>query len=526
MAEGTGPQRCGVKRPPGSPAPGAFFGTNDLTGLITAFFDTISQVSGGTADPAGAGLPVCPNAGCESGTHRFPVDPGILAFNLLAVSSAEGIDVELRSPEPGSKPLAISASDRTGEGKLGSASVRWTWVSSEAVLVDVSLPEEAGPWNGNWSVTFIDRSGSSPGAVGDAHIYVFGDLEPYIEVSTFRAGQDNRLVVGVRHRQATPVDESLFKDVAIEASIVNPSDGTRERVDLGKPRPDGKRAGNWRAPAPDFPATVNVSVTARVTTASGQALTPITRTIAVDVLPPSSYPSIKPGSIEFPMVTGTEPSEALVTVRGGRSSGGCVWLQENKVAQAPDDAGAVAVTPRPAATNKKTCLRVGAGETKTLRLRLTPSAATNGSAAGNVQLALVSDTNPDLLRTRIGWSAHLQKPLNPALRDRVFVILMVLGLLLPLLLMWLINWLTAKFDPPSELKYATVKAMVSADGTVFRTDAKEAGLGVRPDDFKALNVYGRPRNFVGGPVHFSSRMPWSPFAAPRGEASATGYTVG
>ena len=39
------------------------------------------------------------------------------------------------------------ASRPEGSPPLGSASVRWTWVSAEAVLVDVAVPADEGPWN-------------------------------------------------------------------------------------------------------------------------------------------------------------------------------------------------------------------------------------------------------------------------------------------------------------------------------------------------------------------------------------------
>ena len=90
MAEGTGAQPCGVARPEGAPLPGAYLGSSDISGLIADFFDTASEVGGGTAGPSADKVPVCPITGCESGTHRFPVDPGIM-FNLLAVSSADGM---------------------------------------------------------------------------------------------------------------------------------------------------------------------------------------------------------------------------------------------------------------------------------------------------------------------------------------------------------------------------------------------------------------------------------------------------
>lgn len=72
---------------------------------------------------------------------------------------------------------------------------------------------------------------------------------------------------------------------------------------------------------------MNVRVTARVRTESGQTLTPVTRSVAVEVRPPQDYPTVTPTEVRFDTVTGVETEEVVLRVRGGEASGGCVWVE-------------------------------------------------------------------------------------------------------------------------------------------------------------------------------------------------------
>ena len=518
--------RCGAPRPPGSPPPGAFLQTEDVSELVARFHELVNDLAGGTALPGGGDLPVCPAESCERGTRTFRLDPGIRSFNLLAVTSAPGIEVELRSPEPGAAVLVLAADRPTGEAPVGSAIATWTWVAADSVLVDVRLPADDGPFHGEWKVTFIDRTGAAPDAVADARIYVFGDLEPVLAPTEFRAGEANELRVGVRHREGTPVDEDLFAAVDVDAVVVDPSDGSRWPVTLGEPDDEGVRTGTWEAPAPDFPAVVNVSLTARVTTESGQALSPVTRSVAVAVRPPSSYPAVTPAEIRFGTVTGVETEEAVLQVRGDESSGGCVWVEANRIVQSPADAGSVTLDAEPAATDRASCLRVAPGEQRELRLRLTPTAAADGAGSGTVVVALISDANPDLVRSELAWRATFERPVDVARAVWLSGLLMAAGVGLPLVLMWLLNWLTARFSRPGELKVAGLDVVVTSTGMVMRRDRPASGLAVAVSDFRGVDVDGNPRSFRVGPLELRARTPWSPFAAPHGEVRADGAAVG
>lgn len=526
VAEGSsGGATCGSPRPPGSPPAGAYLNTQEVSGLISRFFDLVNRLAGGTVVPTQEQMSVCPLAPCEAGTQKFPVDPGIRSFNLLALANAPGITVQLASAESGSVPLTVAPNGGSGDAVLGAAKVHWTWVAEDALLLDVTLPADQGPWNGQWSATFIDVGGTAPNAVANAKIFVFGDIEPAIQVSDFRAGEAGTVGVGIEHRQGTPVDESLFDRVDVEASVTDPRTGARERLQLSDATAEGGRTATWRPPTPDFPAEVNVSATTRITTASGLALTPSTRTVAAKVLPPSSYPAVEPGSIRFEAVTGTSAQSASLVVRGGDRSGGCAWFEGAQVGQAPSDAGVVTVRPESGGTDAATCIHVDPGQSTTVRIVAVPTSAANGIASGSLPIALRSDTNPEVLRTAVTWSVPLQKPLDTGKAIGVTAVLMAIGLLLPLLLMWLVNWLTAKYDPMSTLKVARIPVTVSPTGTISRRDTGESGIAVKLTDFHGLDGTSQ-RSFSAEGIEFTSQVSLSPFAAPTGMASAAGYGVG
>lgn len=527
VAEGSaGNSRCGWVRPPGSSPVGTFLSTDDVGQLIARFFDLVNRLAGGTPLPTQDELVVCSLDPCDSGSQRFAVDPGITSFNVLALTSASGIDVELQSAEPGSAPLSMSADTQSGDQPLGSATVHWTWVSADGLLVDVDLPSDSGPWNGDWTATFIDRTGDAPNAVANARIFVFGDIEPFIEADTFRAGEAQEFRVGVKHREGTPVNEDVFQSVDIDAVVVDPSTGNRERIPLSEPDENGLRTGVWTAPSPNFPSFVNLSATARIITESGQSLTPVTRTVPVNVLPPSSYPTVEPSELRFGTITGTDPKVLELRVRGGDESGGCVWVDNAEVGQSPDDAKTVNVEFDPAAASADSCLHVAAGQAATLAVKVAPTSPANGVTAGDLSITLVSDNNPDVLRTSVAWSAQLEKPLDAAKAAWVTAVLLLVGFLLPLLLMWLLNWVTARFDPPGELRMARIPVLVTSSGNVSRRDSPSPGVAVQVADFVGIDGSSKTRSFSVRGLDFRSRVPKWPVSAPYGEVQSEGCAVG
>jgi hypothetical protein len=518
---------CGTPLPAGSPEPGAYFEAGRVGDLLAPFFDIVSQVANGTPLPGISAAPVCPSTPCATGRRTFQVDQGIMSFNVLAVTTSPGISLVLTSPESTTQSLKIPAKEATGKDKLlGAASISWTWLAPDSVVLEAKLPSESGAWNGQWSVTFVDEDGTHPGATGNANIYVYGDISPVIEASEFRSGEPKEFTVALKHGEGTPVNESLFTEVGVTASVTDPATGKRWNIDLSSPDSDGVRTGTWEAPAPDFPAAVNLSVTSQMKTSSGLALTPAVRSQSVPVFPPSSYPTVTPSNVVFPKVVGTKKVSTDLTVLGGEISGGCVWFEGEPITETkPDSAGRIVVSAETMGNSPDTCLQVKPSETVKVPLTLVADKQANGAASGTMKIAMKTDKNPDVVNTTIEWRVPLEKSVDEGTKWMVFGLLMAIGILLPLIVMWVINAVTGRFDPPGRLKVSQIAATISPSGLISRR-VDGAPIELQGTDFQLLSGESRSSGFNARGLDIRRKLSVNPFVSPRGEVRSGGAGVG
>jgi hypothetical protein len=518
---------CGTPLPAGSPEPGAYFEAGRVGDLLAPFFDIVSQVANGTPLPGISAAPVCPSTPCATGRRTFQVDQGIMSFNVLAVTTSPGISLVLTSPESTTQSLKIPAKEAAGKDKsLGSASISWTWLAPDSVVLEAKLPSESGAWNGQWSVTFVDEDGTRPGATGNANIYVYGDISPVIEASEFRSGEPKDFTVALKHGEGTPVNESLFTEVGVTASVTDPATGKRWNIDLSSPDSDGVRTGTWEAPAPDFPAAVNLSVTAQIKTSSGLALTPAVRSQSVPVFPPSSYPTVTPSNVVFPKVVGTKKVSTDLTVLGGEISGGCIWFEGDPITETkPDSAGRIVVSAETMGNSPDTCLQVKPSETVKVPLTLVADKQANGAASGTMKIAMKTDKNPDVVNTTIEWRVPLEKSVDEGTKWLVFGLLMAIGILLPLIVMWVINAVTGRFDPPGKLRVGQIAATISPSGLISRR-GDAAPIELQGTDFQLLSGESRSSGFTARGLEINRKLSVNPFVSPRGEVRSGGAGVG
>jgi hypothetical protein len=518
---------CGAALPPGAAEPGAYFEADRVADLLAPFFDIVSQVASGTPLPDIANAPVCPSTPCATGRRTFQVDKGIMSFNLLAVTTAPGISLVITSPESQSETLKIPTNEPRGADKpLGSASISWTWLAPDSVVVEADLPSESGPWNGEWSVTFVDEDGTHPGATANAEIYVFGDIEPVLDASEFRSGELKEFTVALKHGAGTPVDESLFAEVSVSAVVTDPASGQRWNIELSDPDDNGIRTGRWEAPAPDFPAAVNLTATSQITTESGLGLTPVVRSRSVQVLPPSSYPTITPTSVVFPKVVGTKTVGTDLKVRGGEITGGCVWLEgEPSTKTKPDSVSSVTVSAEAIGNSPSTCLAVGRSAEATIPLTLIVDEQSNGAASGSLKIAMKTDRNPDVVYSTIEWRVPLEKSVDSGTKWLVFFLLMAIGVLLPLVVMWVINAVTGRFAAPGGLRLGHVPARISSSGVITR---RETGTPIDLDasDFIVLTGQSPVAGFSARGLQLKRKLSVNPFVPPRGEVRSDGAGMG
>jgi hypothetical protein len=518
---------CGSPLAANSAEPGDYFEADRVGDLLVPFFDVVSQVASGTSLPGISSAPVCPSTPCATGQRTFQVDKGIMSFNLLAVTTSPGIALVLTSPESTTQSLKIPTNEPKDTGKsLGSASISWTRLAPDSVVVEAKLPSESGPWNGLWTVTFVDEDGTHPGATANAEIYVFGDIAPVLEATEFRSGEVKEFTVALKHGEGSPVDESLFADVDVIASITDPATGTRWNIDLSEPDDNGVRIGMWEAPVKDFPAAVNLSATVQIETSSGLALTPVVRSQSVQILPPSSYPTVTPSNVVFPKVVGTKKVTTDLTVIGGEISGGCVWFEGDPITKTkPDSVGRVVVSSETMGTTQESCLKVESSETKQVPLALVADKQSNGAASGTMKIAMMSGESPDIVYSTIEWRAPLEKSVDGGTKWLVFFLLMAIGILLPLALMWIINAITGRFDPPGRLRAGQILATISPSGAITRRGTADA-IELVGADFQVLTGESRTAGFAARGLEFRRKLSLNPFVSPHGEVLSGGAGVG
>ena len=176
---------CGTPGPLAE-ASGTLTPANDEGELIGGFYSASVQ----TPPTLNSTTGVCsPAAGtCPSGTKTFRLDPTLGNFSLLAEPQAADLDVAIAGPDGQSLPLSRGV---PGAATVSGALLKWTWFTPTVLLVTGTLPAATSAWNGTWSLTFIDPTGTNASAVNSVSIYLFGDLEAVVAPgsSAQRAGK-------------------------------------------------------------------------------------------------------------------------------------------------------------------------------------------------------------------------------------------------------------------------------------------------------------------------------------------------
>lgn len=520
IAEGRGDATtCGtVPLPPGS-APGSYLPAGSLGDLTTGLYDSVNQIANGTA-AGGGDVTVCQRSTCPQGTITFAVDPGLRSFNLLALTGAEGIDIELRSPEQ-SAPLTIGAG-QSGAGKIGSANARWSWLAPDTAVVDVTLPDTDGPWSGQWSITFIDPTGKRPDAIAKTKVYVFGDLVPVLKGNpSFRRGETGRFDAAVETRAGTPSETSTFKDLRVTATVTDPTSGSVSNAVVSAPDADGVAHGTWPVPADLKSSVVDLSLTVEPVTLSGLALAPASRKYPIEVHPPASYPRSGTSSLQLTSAIGASPAKGAITVLGAENGRGCVWVEGGRFDVHPKDISRIDLSAPTSGSNEATCVEVAPGESKQIDVEATASGKADGVVQGVTVLKLRSDENQQALTVEIPTGFEVVRPIDQGRRLALFVVFFIAGLAVPLLLLLGLNLVVGRFGPPGTLWRAWLPVEISEDG-VRRPGGTE--LVIQPDEFKRFPSEDRTvRRFTVEGLLFQSRRMF--LRPPIGDASKPGSVV-
>jgi hypothetical protein len=461
---GTAPgQHCGVIL---SPHTGQYLTAQDGDRLFFAFGDLL-----GSSAPVHV-HPVCPRLSCLRGTTSFTTVPGLSGFLIRASSGVQGALLNLKAPDGDSVRL------RPGDPPqltLSGVTLVQRWVSSRAVEVEAGVTNSGKDWIGPWSYSFIDPSASTGGRSDSfSSVQLYADLEPTI---LGKPGVIRGVPSKVKLRLASSSGSSpitsgpLLERATITASVSDPVTGKTTSVPVTGPSRDGTFLATISVPNSSSASLVYLDLTARLATPDGTSVAPQFRSYSLPVrLPPGQgFPLISPSELHLPSVQNVATAEGTITVTGSSIGAGCVWVGKPKV-EAPDDAGQIQVSTSPAAKSASHCLKVESGESRKLRVRLTPAEKATGTVTASFPVHLRSDVVKGSRVTSVPVSFVLVIPPDTTKRAILLAVLVLLGALLPLAFLYLLNWYGARFTAPQRLLVLAQDAVLSEQGIAIASE--------------------------------------------------------
>lgn len=504
-------QPCG-----GVPADGKgwFKLATDIGGLIASFDELILP----DATVATTSVPICQKEVCAQFAHTFVLDNSLTWVHVLARSEVKGLDLYVRPPN--GEPAKVTGSFSVG-------AVQGTSKAYDEQTINIDLIEPAGNWAGQWSIIFVDPSGSSTGLQSQTSISMAADLTPTVEVPTKVYADEplEGLVLGLQRGSDEPVDPaSLQGTVAVQAVLVDAAGG---RVPLVE---DGTATAFGNAVTVDLTdvavgrgrVVVDLAVTTAPTTVAGAAvpgtaLKPTTAEYAVDVLPPLGYPTVATTAINFG--TWDQDAPPAMTAPLHVVGPGCVWLGETRMVSGPQRAGTVGVAGLPASGTAAVCLVDG--EERDIPMTLSAQASGNGGLTGDMVLSIAAADAKDRPRLiTVAYSADLNRPPNLTGAWATGVIAVLLGVAIPLALMYFLKWRSARIRPFGGLVGGELPVVVTATGI------ERPGIAGLLDTVELRDILPIPsrgvRELRVGQVQLRVRTGWSPFSAAQVEATLPG----
>jgi hypothetical protein len=451
-------QRCGTAL---SPRTGQYLTAQDGDRLFFAFGDLL-----GSSAPVHMNT-VCPRLSCLRGTTSFTTVPGLSGFLIRASSGVQGAVLNLKGPDGSS--VRLRPGDKS-QLTLSGATLVQRWVSSRAVEVEASVNESEKSWVGPWSYSFIDPSAPAGADPSDSFssVQLYADLEPTMlgKPGVIR-GVPSKVKLRLSSSSgSSPITNGpLLERATITASVSDPVSGKTTSVPVTGPSHDGAFLATISIPSSSSASLVYLDLTARLATPDGTPVAPQFRSYSLPVrLPPGQgFPLISPSELHLPSVQNVATTEGAITVTGSSVGAGCVWIGKPKV-EAPDDAGKIQVSTSPAAKSASDCLKVESGESRQLRVRLTPAEKATGTVTASFPVHLQSDVVKGSRVTSVPVSFVLVIPPDTTKRAILLAVLVLLGAILPLAFLYLLNWYGARFTAPQRLLVLAQDAELSEGG--------------------------------------------------------------
>jgi hypothetical protein len=477
IAAGSSPiGTCGAD---GSVETGVAIQADDLDQLIE-IFARIGTL-GATRDGEKSITPVCVGSPCPEGARQFVVEPWMGRFNLLAGLSVDGASAQIRAPDGSVGGIPPKADSRSGSLVVADTKVEYVWLGDRSLVVDGRPESTTAKWPGTWTITYV---AGSPGARASTQVSVFGGLTASVADGTvLRLGEANTVDVRVSPASGVPwTSPSLPERSVLTATLVDPQTGVR-RVLTVEPVPGRLQYKvTDRTPLDSQSGTALLELDLDITTRAGLTVRSSSAGFEVPVLPPVNYPTLRPEVLRFPPLEGSEPAVLTVTATAGDRDG-CVWVDRraSEFDGLPRDVGTVRVSSTPARYSQTRCLQVPAGQSRKLRVALTPDAAGEGLATGTVAFGLSVDGEPEVVVQALQTEVQMTRPVDEATRWALVAVLMLIGIGLPLLILWLVVRWQARFAATRNIRMVSIPARVTSSDVSRREGDRNLPLDVDPE---------------------------------------------
>ncbi len=405
-----------------------------------------------------------------------------------------------------------------------------------ALVVELTSIQHARGDNRPWLI------GLGESAQAQCSVLLFEDWTPKLQSvpSKFERGKPAKIHVTVKDKDGKSVASALrgMNPTWKSSVVVMVQDPLDANSDLEFPAENTEDAPGRYTSTIEIPnswTTRYVVLGARFSVVNGAdsrfAVSALAKTEDVDLETRPEFAQLEtklPFTLSKVKGTGTAVGEILYT--GSKTNDSSLWVDAPTVKSIPAEDGSAEGLPTKHPSADK-ALVVPANKSRSIKVEVRVRDSGDGEASGSITVHLHTDmagvTDADTVEV-LPFTFQMERKVCSACRISLTVLLMALALLLPLLILWVLNWAAAKFEPPSELRAASLKLEVNRDGEVRLLEESFAEIG--PDDFVNIGTAAgnRVRSFeldTPGSAEiwsFKSVTPRNPFSAAFGVMETSG----
>jgi hypothetical protein len=486
LVEGSGPKSevaCGQNPIPDNFASGAYLAADGASQLAFVFLQLGEQIKGGYAQPFDA-------------DGSFLIDKGVSEFSVVSA----GDHGTLTAPNGAVTDVS---------GAMTSSPEMSVKASGGAIDVHVTVTDQTvGKWKWTSDTGSTDQLYRYSGLAItlDAQKSVFADGNATLSGSITRT--DHRSVSLNNYSYTLSLSKVL-------------SDGTtKKRIATAK-----ANAGSGRFTLPigsdldPGSVTFEATLTDLKTIQSGLPLASISSRTTIEVNLPKQYPSVAPSVLKLSKLDGTQgTAKGVWTIHAPQdhSTGKVCVSKHFAIVSDSDPKRAKNWVWQLSAANS--CVTLASDQTKRVTLTTQNSIAANSQVKAEVPVTYYSSKG-ESRRGTLSVQFTSVKPLNGAVVGGLFLLLLILGILIPLLLLLLINYVSHKISIGRELSRAEYPVLLMPGNEIHTADGRDLrDLIAGTEQFKFVSAGDESRTYRDSTLGLlRARISWNPFATPRFE---------